>query len=87
MGYSRGHLCEQGVPRALVYKMPLGKETFTCYSEYYGNTYTAEEKPTEDEKVARVKAEEEEKRVRHMKELWKLDRKFGKNRNGTRMIR
>ena len=63
------------------------RTTFTCYSEYYGNTYTAEEKPTEDEKVARVKAEEEEKRVRHMKELWKLDRKFGKNRNGTRMIR
>ena len=61
--------------------------TSTCYSEYYLTTYTAEEKPTEDEKAARIKAEEEEKRVRHMRELWKLDRKFGKNRNGTRMIR
>lgn len=61
--------------------------TATTYGNFYCDTYTAEAKPTENEEAERAKAEAEEKRVRHMRELWKLERKLGKNRNGMRQIR
>jgi hypothetical protein len=67
--------------------------TATCQSsnKIYLDTYTitriAEEKPTEDEKAEAVKAEAEAKRIRHMRELWKLERKFNRNRNGMRQIK
>ena len=61
--------------------------TGTCYSEHYLTTYTTRVEPKKDEEAERIKAEEEEKRVRHMRELWKLDRKLGKNRNGMRRIK
>jgi hypothetical protein len=54
---------------------PHYPETFRLPTCTYTTTYTAEVKPTKDEKAEEAKRLAEEKRVKKMKDMWKLDRK------------
>ena len=58
--------------------VPHYPETFTLTRDYYEEAKTKDE--AEKEKLAAAKAEIERKRVKKMRDLWKLDRKYNNNK-------
>lgn len=59
--------------------MPLDKNsTVTTYGEYYATTYTSTVEFNKDEKAEAAKAEAEAKRVKKMRDLWKLERRHNR---------
>ena len=56
-----------------------------CYLTYCSSSGV--KKSAKEEKAEAIKAKKEADRVRHMKELWKVERRTNGNRNMMRTIR